>query len=426
MKTSSALLWFVAPIAVLNLACTSSAAVKAAEKGDYTALRRYLADGMKDGSLDGGEVRAIAEAVARHEVTQAQGEEGKSRVQELRGCAAQTRDILESRAEKEDESAALAALTLLDERLARPGRWQDRATSEVPFWRAVGARTLVDSDQGQQRRALFADLFTGVRQAAFRAAVDASDVQDLPLLLDAVRLDPDEEARITAARGVGELGGESSVLALKDRWFVNSEPVRLAILRAWGADSSYKTGGREQLFWAAEGDLGAPSLIASMLLLRGSGHEADIGRGGFLRALEGGVAETRVMAINLANLEDEPQRTLVIKASEEGEGPVRVVALGRLTGWKDLREHALTELGVIAAGDSQERNAARTALAKAKDRRVVQLLAEDTHAETPGVRAWAAAELASMKEFPHAAQPLADSDASVRTRVACSILAVPR
>ncbi|MCU0657936.1 MAG: hypothetical protein MUF64_22540 [Polyangiaceae bacterium] len=429
MKISSALLWVVAPLAALNMACSSSAAVQAAEKGDYAALKRHLADGLKNNSLDGGEARSIAEAVARHEVQKASGEDSKSRVRELRACAAQASGILEDRAGKDDEAAALAALTLLDERLARPARWRDRARHEAPHWRAVGARTLVDTDQAEQRRALFADLFTPVRQAAFRAAADAADPADQPLLLDAVRLDPDEEARITAARGVGATGGAASVLALKDRWFASSEPVRLSILRAWGTSSSYEVGGREQLFWAAEGEQGAPALIASVLLLRGKGHDADVGRGGFLRALREGVAAHRVQALLLANLGDAPQKELVLKAAESDEGPVKVAALGRLTELKDQRDRALTELGAIAAGDSNERNAARSALAKARDRRVVQLLADDTSPEKttePGVRAWAAGELASMKEFPHAAQPLADEDPSVRTRVACAILAVPR
>lgn len=426
MKISPALLWLVAPVAALNLACTSSAAVKAAEKGDYAALQRHLADGMKSGSLDGGEVRAIAEAVARRELSSAQGDDSKTRVRELRACAAQTRDLLEERSAKEDEGAALAALTLLDERLARPSRWRERARHEAPHWRAVGARSLIETDQGEERRALFADLFTPVRQAAFRAAVDAVDPKDQALLLEAVRLDPDEDVRITAARGVGSLGGEGAVLALKDRWASSSEPVRLSILRAWGARASYTTGGRDQLFWAAEHEQGGPSLVASLILLRNPGSDADVGRGGFLRAMDGGVAQTRVMAIQLADLGDEAQRTLVEKASEDGEGPVRVAALSRLTERKEHKERALTELGAIAAGDSTERNAARSALVKARDRRVVQLLAEDTRAQEPGVRAWAAGELASMKEFPHAAQPLADAEASVRTRVACAILAVPR
>jgi hypothetical protein len=426
MKIPSASLWLLALVAALNLACTSSAAVKAAEKGDYAALQRHLADGLKKGSLDGGEVRAVAGAVVRRELSSAQGDDSKARVRELRACAAQAQDILRDRSEKDDEAAALAALILLDERLAHPSRWRERASHEAPHWRAVGARSLTEPDQGDQRRALFADLFTSVRYAAFRAAVDALDPRDLPMLLDAVRLDPEEDIRITAAQGVGALGGEQATLALKDRWASSSEPVRLAILRAWGARASYPSGGRDLLFWAAEQEQGAPSLVASLILLRGPGSDADVGRGGFLRAMDGGVATTRVMAISLANLGDELQLKLVEKASEDGEGPVRVAALSRLTEHKDRREQALAALGEIAAGDSNERNAARSALARARDRRVVQLLAEDTRAQEPGVRAWAAGELASMKEFPHAAQPLADAEPSVRTRVACAILAVPR
>ncbi|MCS6900947.1 MAG: HEAT repeat domain-containing protein, partial [Myxococcales bacterium] len=307
-----------------------------------------------------------------------------------------------------------------------PSRWRERASHEAPHWRAVGARSLTEPEQGELRRALFADLFSSVRHAAFRAALDALDPRDQPMLLEAVRLDPEEEIRITAAQGVGALGGEQAVLALKDRWVSGSEPVRLAILRAWGTRASYNVGGRDQLFWAAEHEQGTPSLVASLILLRGPSSDADVGRGGFLRAMAEGGATTRVMAISLANLEDDVQLKLVEKAAEDGEGPVRVAALGRLTERKDRREQALLALGEIAVGSSHERNAARSALARARDRRVVQLLAEDTRAQEPGVRAWAAGELAAMKEFPYAAQCLADAEPSVRNRVACAILAVPR
>ncbi|MCS6900027.1 MAG: hypothetical protein RMJ98_10105, partial [Myxococcales bacterium] len=122
MKISLASSWLLAPIVMLNLACTSSAAVKAAEKGDYAALQRHLAEGLKARPLDGGEVRAIAGAVVRRELKTAEGDESKARVRELRACAAQVQDLLEERAAKDDEAAALAALTLLDERLARPSR----------------------------------------------------------------------------------------------------------------------------------------------------------------------------------------------------------------------------------------------------------------------------------------------------------------
>jgi len=426
MKTSFASLMIVTTVGLLNQACASSAAVKAAEKGDYAALKQHLADEMKAGSLDGGEARAVAGAVARYEVTKSTGPDVLTRVSELKACASQAKDILEDRSDKDDEGAALAALVLLDGRLARPSKWSDKASHEAPHWRAVGARSLSESSQGDRRRALFADLFVDVRRAAFRAAVDAVDPGDQPPLLEAVRLDPDEEARVTAARGVGLIGGEASVRALKDRWFASSEPVRISIVRAWGQQPSYPVGGRDQLFWVAESEQGGASLVAGTLLLGGAEGDAAVGRAAVLRALGDGPAPTRVMALNLANLGDVAQKEAVLKASESTEGPVRVAALSRLTELKDQKQKALDELGAIAAGDSRERNAARSALAKARDRRVVQLLADDTRASEAGVRAWAAGELASMKEFPQAAQVLADDDASVRTRAACAILAMPR
>lgn len=425
MKTLSC--WCVVAMALGSMACSSSAAVKAAERGDYTALRQILADDMKNGRLDGGEARAVAEAVVQREVSSSKGADGVARVRELRPCAAQTEEILEDRVKQRDEAAPVAAMLLLDDHLVSADKWSEQADSPDPGWRAVGARSLVDVSHGARRRELISDLFVDVRRAAIRASYDASDSADQGTLLEVVRVDPDQEARVLAARGVGAIGGEGGVRALKDRWFDNNESVRLAIVRAWGDPSSYGAGGNDQLFWVAESDKGAASLVAATRLLRQPpGHDAYIGRAAMLRALSEGPASVRQMAINLADLQDEAQRQEIVKASESEEGPVRVAALVRLTEVPEQRARALEALGTIAATEGPQRNAARSGLARARDRRVVQLLTEDTRAAEPGVRAWAAAELASMKEFPPAAQPLADEDPSVRTRVACSILAMPR
>lgn len=406
--------------------CASSGAVKAAEKGDYAALKQHLADEMKAGKISGGEARAVAHAVIGFEVRTTKGDDAPKRISELRGCAPQAEGILSDRTGQDDEAGALAAYLLVDEHLHRPGKWASKASSESPHWRAVGARALVDSSQGDRRRELFLDVFTLVRQGALRAAVEAADPQDLGALLEAVRVDPDEQARISAAKGVGKLGGADAVLALKDRWFSASEPVRSALVEAWGSKASFSTGGRDQLFWVAETTHGSPAISAAMALLRMGAEESVIGRSALLKAFESEPMPGRVMAINLADLGDALQREAVIKASEEGDPLVKVAALGRMTSLDDRRAKALEELGAIAATDGPARNAARTALAKARDRRVVELLAADTKDTEPGVRVWAASELASMKEFPHAAQVLADDDASVRVRAACAILAVPR
>ncbi|RYE87402.1 MAG: hypothetical protein EOO75_14515 [Myxococcales bacterium] len=421
---SAAVVVLGATMTMVGAGCGSSAAVKAAERGDYAALRAALAQEQKDGQLDRGEARAVANAVVRREVSEGKGDDGVARVNELRGCAEQARDVLDDRSEKSDEPAAASALLLLDEQLAGSGRWRKRASDSDPGWRAVGARSLVDDDEeGDERRALFNDMVTSVRRAAFRASFDAGDGRDRGLLLEAVRVDPDDEVRATAARSVGRMADQDVVLALKDRWYGSSDLVRASIVRAWATSSSYGRGGREQLFWVAESDRGSTSLTAATLLLRHAGDDGAVGRGAMLRALDEGATPLRVAAINQANLGDEAQLELVKKASEAGDGQVKVAALSRLVERKDSRARSLEELATVAQAEGPARNAARSALARARDRRVVTLLADDTRATEPGVRAWAASELAAMHEFPHAAQTLADDDVSVRTRAACAILA---
>jgi HEAT repeat protein len=419
---------FMAPLALLLLApaCASSGAVMAAQRGDFPALKQLLVDEMREGKLDGGEARDVAHAVASYEIKETKGAEAVARIDELRACAAKVQGALDDRTKEEDEGGARAAYLLLDEHLTSRGRWAKRVESEAGYWRAVGARTLVDRDDGDRRRELFLDLNSDVRRAAMKASIESEDQRDAPLLLEAIRLDPDPQVKSLATQAAGELGGRDVVLALKDRWPSGDERLAAAIVSAWGAPASYGAGGREQLFRAAEAEHGAPAIVAASVLLRAGGEDANVGRAALLRAMTEGGAPNKVMAINLARLDDEPQKKAVVAASESTDGPVKVAALGRLTEDPALRPAALEALALIAVGDGHGRNAARSALAKARDRRVVSLLAEDTAAAEPGVRAWAAQELASMKEFPQAAQVLADTDASVRTRAACAILAMPK
>lgn len=413
-------------VALLNQACASSGAVKAAERGDYAALKQALATEKAAGSIDGGEARAVARAVANFELTAAKGADGVARVDELGMCAPQVQSLLEKRAKDSDEAAARAAYFLLNDHLNRPGKWVDRASSEDPAWRAVGARALVSSSNGERRRELFLDVFTAVRKSAVEASVDATDREDEALLLDAVRVDPEPQIRMSAARAVGLLGGEGAVSALKDRWAPADEPLRVIIVGSWGAAPSYRSGGREQLYWAAETEKGAPSVAAAALLLKGPEQDVQIGRGALLRAIDDGGPSARVMAINLADLADAPQKDAIVRASSSPEPLVKVAALSRLTEQGEQHDKVVNELAEIAAAEGLGRNPARTALAKARDRRVVELLAQDAQSSEPGVRAWAAAQLASMKEYPHAAQVLADDEVSVRIKAACAILTMPK
>ncbi len=413
-------------VALLNQACASSGAVKAAERGDYAALKQALAAEKASGAIDGGEARAVARAVVGFELNSAKGDDGLARVNELGMCAPQVQSFLEKRASESDEAAARAAYFLVNDHLNRPGKWVDRVDSEDPAWRAVGARALVNTSNGERRRELFLDVFTAVRKSAVEASVDAADREDEALLLETVRVDPEPQIKMSAAKAVGLLGGENTVSALKDRWAPADEPLRVIIVGAWGAPPSYRAGGREQLYWAAETENGSPSIAAASLLLKGSGGDLPIGRAALVRAIDDGGASARVMAINLADLGDAPQKDAVVRASAVSEPLVKVAALSRLTELSDQREKAVNELAEIAVVDGPSRNAARTAMAKARDRRVVEMLAQDAQSTEPGVRAWAVAQLASMKEYPHAAQILADDEVSVRIKAACAILTMPK
>lgn len=406
--------------------CGSSQAVNAAQKGDYATLKRVLAEKVKAQSLDGGEARAVARAVARYEVSNGKGDDGVKRVDELRACVSPAGSILSDRGKADDEAAARAIYLLLDAHELGPGSWAKKADSTDGAWRAVGARALVSSSQGDARRALFVDLDTRVRRAALGAASEARDAGDLGELLEIVRVDPEPSCRSEAAKAAAEIGGRRVVVSLKDRWSGAEEGVRASIVSAWASERVVGEGGLEQLLWVAETQAGAPAVSAARLLSTMADHEATIGRGALLRAIDDGPTPVRVMAINLSVPTDATHRKSLEKAASSSDALVKVAALSRLSELPDQRDKALAELGTMAASTSIERNPARSALAKARDRRVVPLLAEDLSAPEPGVRAWAANELSSMKEFPQASMALADADVSVRTRAACSIMAMPR
>lgn len=411
----------VASVLVLS-GCGTSAGVSLAEKGDYAGLRRHI-DANKS-KLDGGEVRDIAHAVVKRTVKDAKPEEATPRLDELRSCLKKVDDVLESRAKTRDEAGAHAAFLLVDGGLVSPGGYRKEATSEDAGWRAVGARTLFRGDDGDMRRKLFLDLDVRVRQSALFASVDAGDAGDASLLLETARLDPDGLARNVAARAAGNLGGRDIVLGLKDRWATADEALRSALASAWGMGPSYNAGGRDQLLWIVESQRGVPSLTAAGLLKGHGGQDAEAARAAIIRAVDSGPTDARISAIAFADVDDANSKKALEKAAEDGDLRVRVAALGKLAWLKEHKEKALEELGQLATSTSQVRNAARTAMAQAGDRRVVPLLTEDTKSPEAGVRAWAAMQLASMKEFPSAAPVLADEDPSTRTRAACALLSM--
>lgn len=425
MRLSSSSSAGLAIAAVLTLSgCGTSTGVRLAERGDYAGLRRHIEANQR--KLDGGEVRDIAHAVVARTMSDTKPEEATARLDLLQSCLKKVDDVVERRAKTRDEAGAHAAFLLVDGGVVSPGEFRKEAGSVDAGWRAVGARTLFRGGDGELRRKLFVDLDVRVRRGALYAALDAGDANDATLLLETARLDPDGLARGVAARAAGHVGGRDVVLGLKDRWATADDALRSSLASAWGMSAAYEAGGRDQLMWVVETSRGVPALTAAGLLKGHGGREADAARAAIVRAVESGPTDARVSAIAFADLDDADSLKSLEKASEDGDLRVKVAALGRLAWLKDRKQKALDELGQLATGTTPVRNAARSAMAVAGDRRVVPLLAEDTRSAEPHVRAWAATELASMKEFPDAAPILADDDAATRTRAACALLSMKR
>jgi hypothetical protein len=439
----------VSLVSLLALAngCATAGLVPAAEKGDLAALRQRIDEAKKQGKLGGGEVRDAAHETARQVVKKADKSDD---LDGIRMCVRELSSSLFDRAKNHDEVGAKAAYLLLDEDRASPSRWHDRVGDADAAWRAVGARSLVAPADGSQRRALFLDLDPRVRVGAIEAAYRALDKDDARPLLEVVRLDPDGLARNLGARTVGAIGGRDVVLGLRDRWDHADEPLRSAIASSFGFTASYDEGGRDALVWIAETQSGSPGVTAGSTLYRATKDDQPIGRAALLRALTSGSTSVRVMAIQLSPLDDTEVRAEIEKAAGLAEEPkpaageaeageadsppkstraidtaVKVAALGKLALRSDHRERALEALGPIAASEDRAANAAKVAMATARDRRVVPLLVKDLSSTLPEVRAWAASILAGMHELQEAAPALADSETLVRARAACSIVRAP-
>ena len=437
--------------AVGLLGCGASPALRAAEDGNLPELKRAIADEVRRGDLDADEAQRIARTVASAEAENAAGPVGAERIRELLPCAKAIQGSLERRAEANDEVAAVAALGLLEEGLASPEDLRERAQatassagpgragdSVAAAWRAVRARSLTALDQGQERRKAMLDGDEGVRVAAMRAAVDASDASDAAdtdALIEAARLDPNPLARTLAIRALGALGGERVVLALKDIWALADEPQRQVITTAWAAPRAIEAGGRRELLLAAETQKGALGVAAAIAIVRAGGAGAATAIGVLARSIETGPTRDRIFAINVSPLTAQPIREAVIKAQADSDEAVALAAMARrieVTGTGGAkpgtpeRSALITKLLKLAANDSALGTRARGSLARARVPEVIPLLERHASSKSVDARTTAGLSLAAMGELPRAVGLVADPEPRVRTTVACAILNAPR
>ncbi|MFT3767691.1 MAG: HEAT repeat domain-containing protein [Minicystis sp.] len=415
--------------------CASSPAVRAAEQGRFDGLRASLAADVQQGRMGIGDAAAFAKAVARGEVERAKGDEGARRIKRFVSCAREIDDVLDKRADTRDDLGAVAALVRVDAGIASAGSFSKWArtppSSPQAAWRALGARSLTSGDDGEMRRKMIADPDEEVRRGALRAALEAADPEDTEAVIEAARVDPSAAARAQAIRTAGVIGGERSVLALKDIWARADETVRETIVDAWATHASFNTGGRRELIWVIGRHHGRAAIGAASVLIRAGGEGALEAQGALEHAIHEGPTADRELAISIAPLSLPAIRAAVAKAESDPDEAVAVAAMVRrfeapseVGGPADAKTHEELAAKLLKAAEAGGPGsvAAKGALARAHDRRLLPILERDGAAKEQKTRAEAGAALAVLGDLPRAAVMAADPEPHVRVEVACAIL----
>jgi hypothetical protein len=416
--------WALSALSLLAAGCGSSGTVQAALHGDLATLRREIEREQAAGSLDRGRVVTLAEAVAAREVMSGTGPSGVRRIRAMRGCTPPLRDVLRARAERQDDAGAEAAQVLLTARaLDDVSSFNRYADSSSGAWRAVAARAARYPAAFERRRAYYVDPDERVRRAAFEAALEAPSAEDLDILLESARLDPDPLSQSLAARAVGSVGGERAVLALLDRWDRADEETRIAIVDAWSMPRAYESGGERELLKVAESGTGLPALAAAEALLRRGRTHSAVATTLLARAVASGTAEERRYAIRVAPLENSEVRRLIKEAAKDADDQVKVIALARLLEIPAERAAMTKELEGLSKGDTSVARQARAALSASGDARVKPALVKALDSSDRGERSAAAMGLIRLGDYGSAARVLADEDATVRALLSCTILA---
>lgn len=432
MRKGSLVRLLVLCAALGSFGCAASPALRAAEAHDLKALAREIDGARKQGSIDEGEARAIAKAVAAHEIENAKGDDGAKTLEAWSRCARVLDGPFEARSRGTDEIAATAAETRLEEGRLSPDDARDLALRSglSEAWRKVEARALIRAGDGPARRARLLDGDQAIRAAALRAAADAGDPGDTEALIDVARLDPYPLARTLAVRAIAKTsGGEHAVLSLRDLWNQADEDLRQAIADAWATERNIDAGGRRELYWAAEHARGSAAIAAAGALSRWKGEGWEQAIGVLTRAIQDGPTNDRVFAIGVAPAHEPPIEEALRKAVDDKDDAVAVAASWRLLGGigRDVpegkdRKAIVARLLEFAKTPTTRGFQAQKALARAGERDILpfldkQVALADTRArETTGVA------FVDLREWGRAVVFVADADQGVRAAVACALL----
>jgi hypothetical protein len=394
------------------------------------ALAQAIAASERTGDLSNGDAARLAKGVAEHELREASGADAVDRVRDSSPCARELAGAFADRMALRDAAGAHAALVRIEGGDLAAGRVAETSSGDDPEWRAVVARGLVRAGDRDARRNALLDPDPLVRREAARAAHSARDDGDLDALAEVARLDPEPIVRTEAVRAIGELGvgGASAVVErLRDLWGSGDDGLREDIARAWSRSPLWEGGGRGALFVLVAADHGPAAVEGGVAVLGRRDGDAEVRAAAVAqleRAIEGGARGTRLQALAQTPLENAELIDAVRKASGSEDLELRVAALSRLASAGEAP--AVGALEGLAAVGSPVASQARFALAMAGDRRVQAWIEADLDASRPDRRLAAATELAALGVAARGAPLLADADARVRTRAACTLMMAVR
>ncbi|HEX8793999.1 MAG TPA: HEAT repeat domain-containing protein [Polyangiaceae bacterium] len=419
-------------LSLLVAGCASSPAMRAAESGDQATLGSVLAAREKRGEVSNDEAANLAHAVADRDLRAggATPEQTLALVRDARPCARELDSALAVRMRVHDEAGALAALARIEGQGLDLDDARDFAADPDGAWRAVGARGLVRSEDRDTRLRALVDPDPRVRRQAAVAARDDADPNDLSVLAEAVRVDPDPMVRTEAVRAIAVLEplpeGEVADV-LRDLWPDADEGLREDIAIAWASPRVWDSGGSEALRVLAASGHGAGVVEGAAAVLRTANLGGDVVISAIAqmeRAIEEGSRSRRMQAIAEAPL-GRPELRAALAAAADGEDlEVRVAALARLAQAK--QPDAIPKLEALASPGSPVAVRARFALAELGDRRIQAWIEQDLASQDADDRLSAVTSLAALGVAGRGAPVLADGDAHVRVRAACTILMAAR
>lgn len=429
--------WAALAIAVVS-GCASSPAMRAAARGDHASLRDAIASRESAGTLSNGDAASLARQVADRELRSAPPASASDRIRDALACAHELDGALADRMRVHDAAGADAALARIAGRGLSLGAARSFASDPDPRWRAVGVRALVRPEDREARLRALVDDDPLVRRQAARAAHDAADVADLGALGEAARLDPEPIVRTEAVRALAALpptsSGQTADL-LRNLWTGGDDGLREDIALAWAAPAVWDAGGREALRVLVASGRGPGAIEAAAAILRhadASAESVHAAVGQFARSIAMGPRVGRLQALAQATLNRGDLLEAVRKAASDEDLEVRVGALARLAGAAGGRSPqaaqaaAVADLEALAQPGGAVAQRARFALASAGDRRVQAWIEGDLRAPDPEDRLGAATSLATLGLPARAAPLLADADAGVRVRAACTIVLAAR